>query len=369
VSIMSSSDRLEGGSTTSLAGEYYRLLRVYWDDQEEEALFGVAELAKRMVSLGLGPEVLVDVHTEAMAKVFSLREYELTIARLDGANRVLVNAMMACALSYYGLVSQLERQAQLLSRMNEDLQMATEAKDRFLASMSHELRTPLNSILGFTGVVLSGAAGGLTDEQSKQLHMVKVSGTRLLALINDILDLAKIESGKVTVHVAEVSVPDLVMPVMDQLRPLAEQKGLGFELRIPARAGVLCTDADDVRRVLTNLLVNAIKYTECGSVRLEVESRGDAVAFHVADTGVGIPSDALEYIFDEFRQMEGPTHAETNRTGLGLAICRQLALLLCARIEVCSEPGVGSTFTFTVPRSVSDADGGKRTGTLELPVS
>lgn len=367
---MASPDRLEGTATVRLAEEYYRLLQVYWDGQEEEALFSAAELAKRMVSLELGPEVLIDVHTEAMAKVFSgSREYELTIPRLDGANRVLMSAMMACALSYYGLVSQLERQAQLLSRMNKELQSATEAKDRFFATMSHELRTPLNSILGFTGVVLSEMPGRLNDEQRKQLRFVQVSGKHLLDLINNILDLAKIEAGKTTVHFADVSVAELVVPVMDELRPLAQKVGLRFDYFVPDDAGLLCTDADDVRRVLTNLVGNAIKYTERGSVRLDVESRRDAVAFHVSDTGAGIPPEALEYIFDEFRQLDGLARGPSKGTGLGLAICTRLARLLCARVSVCSEPGAGSTFTFTVPRSVRKADGGTRTGAFELPVS
>jgi PAS domain S-box-containing protein len=234
---------------------------------------------------------------------------------------------------------------------NEELAAATTAKSEFLANMSHELRTPLNSIIGFTGVMLQGLTGDLTEEQRSQLTMVRRSGERLLALISDILDLSRIEAGRAVVTPSDVDLAELVASAVATIQPLSDEHDLLLEVSpVPADLR-LHTDEQKAHQVLVNLLANAVKFTDHGSVSLEVSTPSDStVAFKVSDTGVGIAPEDLTEVFGEFVQIPRQG-AKPEGTGLGLAISCRLASMLGGSLTASSVVGEGSTFTLVLPRA------------------
>lgn len=232
----------------------------------------------------------------------------------------------------------------------ERLRTASEAKTRFLANMSHDLRTPLHSIIGFSGVLLSGAAGPLTEEQTTQLTMVQAAGRHLLTLVNDTLDLARIESGRLSVSVADFDVRPVLQGLGGGARIVAAEKGLGFKLEMPADPVLLRTDEVRLRQVLDNLMSNALKYTERGEVTVKL-ARGPegGVRFVVADTGCGMAPDEVETAFRPFVQLGAPEKGRPSGAGLGLAIVRAVSEALGGSIDVDTAPERGSTFTFDLP--------------------
>ena len=239
-----------------------------------------------------------------------------------------------------------------LADARDRAEAADRVKSAFLASMSHELRTPLNSIIGFTGIVLEGMAGPLTQEQTRQLGMVRDSGRHLLDLINDVLDTSKIEANQLTVHLEAFDLRASVEQVIASMSPVAEKKGLGLLVTLPASLSPLVSDERRVRQVILNLVNNAIKFTEHGDISVTVAvSTGEAplVRIRVADTGVGIGQENLAILFQPFRQIDSGLTRHVEGTGLGLAICRQLSGLLGGTVEVQSQLGVGSVFTVTLP--------------------
>ena len=242
-----------------------------------------------------------------------------------------------------------------LASTNAELQEATEAKSAFLASMSHELRTPLNSIIGFSGVLSQGLAGPLSDEQSMQIGMINKSGRHLLRLIEDILDLAKIEAGRTEIANEPTDIAPLVHEVIDAVRPLAQEKGLDLENEIGELDVRVSTDPMKVKQILFNLLGNALKFTAKGSVRVSVRSvLGGGCAIDVSDTGSGIAAQDMRRIFEAYIQVQSPRAEKPKGTGLGLHLSQEYARLLGADITVTSELGVGSTFTLTLPPESPD---------------
>jgi signal transduction histidine kinase len=246
-----------------------------------------------------------------------------------------------------------ERTAQL-SLANERLAQADMAKSQFLANMSHELRTPLNSIIGFTGILLQGIAGDLADEQRKQLEMVYRSGKSLLSLVNDVLDLSRIEAGRVRMEPEEFDVVESVSAVVASMRPLVEQKGLTLDAVLPKAALRVLADRGKVQQVLTNLLSNAVKFTESGSVSVALAAMpaGRRFKISVTDTGPGIPSEELEHVFEEFYQAPRPQGDKSQGSGLGLTITKQLVHMMGGEVLVRSEVGVGSRFEVVLPLRV-----------------
>ncbi|MHB1340649.1 MAG: PAS domain S-box protein [Coriobacteriia bacterium] len=235
-----------------------------------------------------------------------------------------------------------------LARLNRALEMASGAKSDFLANMSHELRTPLNSIIGFTDILLQGLAGELAPEQRKQISMVNESGKHLLSLINDVLDLSKIEAGRVEPSVEPFDLCEEVTRLVDTLRPQAQNKGLALRVSVPETC-VFESDCRMVRQIVLNLLSNAVKFTDTGTVSIAVRRLDRRIEVDVRDTGPGIAPDDRRRIFDSFTQASADGGRRPDGTGLGLAISNRLAKLLGGKISVVSTVGDGSTFTLVLP--------------------
>ena len=247
------------------------------------------------------------------------------------------------------LSEQLKEKAKELEIQKEKAEESTKLKSQFLASMSHELRTPMNSILGLTELILDKAQ--LDDKNRERLEVVFKSGKRLMNLINDILDLSKIEAGKIEIREEEILLEELIEDVSSTIQPLINEKGLRFTINRKCDTRlIITTDKGRVSQVLINLLGNAVKFTDKGNIELSVAITEDNfLVFSVSDTGIGIPEDAQKIIFEEFRQVDGSTTRRYSGTGLGLAISKKIIDLLGGKIWVKSIVGKGSIFSFTIP--------------------
>ncbi|HEY7265063.1 MAG TPA: ATP-binding protein [Trebonia sp.] len=235
-----------------------------------------------------------------------------------------------------------------LDEKSEELRMASQSKDRFWANISHELRTPLNSIFGLTRL-LAEPDGGLDPEQLYQVELIRNSTRTLLALVNDLLDVAKAESGQFVIEPAEVSLPTLLATLRGLVRPMAEGKPVDVVVSADGAPDTVLTDEMALTAILRNLLSNAIKYTDSGEVRLTVHSLGDRLEIRVSDTGTGIPAGQLERVFEEFYQVPG---SRRGGTGLGLPYARRLAGLLDGQLTLSSEAGRGTTAVLTLPHGI-----------------
>lgn len=281
---------------------------------------------------------------------------------------------ITCALFLAGMMEERRRTEKQIQQLHEDLQrhaaelelrvdkrtaelavardraeVADRLKSAFLATMSHELRTPLNSIIGFTGIILQGLAGPLNPEQDKQLEMVSRSARHLLSLINDVLDISKIEAGQLNVACTPFDLRASIEKATSSVKPLAEKKGLALHVKLAPEIGAWVGDGRRVEQILINLLNNAIKFTQHGHVTLTAVIAADALRISVTDTGIGIKPDDFQKIFLPFRQIDTGLARNYEGTGLGLAICRRLTEMLGGEICAESEWGKGSTFTLVLP--------------------
>jgi len=242
-----------------------------------------------------------------------------------------------------------------LARARDQAQEADRLKSAFLASMSHELRTPLNSIIGFTGILLQGLAGPVNDEQSKQLKMVRDSSHHLLQLINEVLDISKIEAGQLTLDPSWFEIGQAIDQAVKLVRPLADRKGLPIRVDMDPAVGQLFHDRRRVEQVLINLVNNAVKFTEAGEISIRCERQSGEAVIRVRDTGIGIKPEDMGILFETFRQIETGLTRRYEGTGLGLSISRRLVELMGGRIWAESDgPGKGSVFSFTLPRKERD---------------
>ncbi|MGH6979389.1 MAG: ATP-binding protein, partial [Brevundimonas sp.] len=272
--------------------------------------------------------------------------------------------------------SQLEEQAQMLEGQRDELERtgadltlkaqeleaASQYKSDFLANMSHELRTPLNSLLILSKLLGDNSDGTLSEEQVRYARTIQSSGDDLLTLINDILDLSKIEAGHIQVRPEAVSVQRLVHDLHQLFQPVADERGLTFAIEVVKPApDVVETDRQRLEQILKNLLSNAFKFTEQGSVTLRIAPDGEGLAFSVKDTGIGISRDQQNSIFEAFQQADGTISRKYGGTGLGLSISRELARLLGGAIKLESKLGKGSTFTLSTPLAYDSADVSPRT--------
>jgi PAS domain S-box-containing protein len=236
-----------------------------------------------------------------------------------------------------------------LAVARDHAEAADRLKSAFLATMSHELRTPLNSIIGFTGTVLQGLAGPLNDEQMKQLGMVQSSARHLLTLINEVLDISKIEAGQLEITCGSFSLPQAIQKAVFTVLPLAQSKGISVSTAISPEVGTIHGDQRRTEQILLNLLVNAVKFTEQGEVAVRCWREGGWLVTSVRDTGIGIDPQHIQSIFQPFRQVDTGLARKHEGTGLGLSICKRLVDRLGGSILVESLPGRGSTFTIKLP--------------------
>ncbi|MET0985320.1 MAG: ATP-binding protein [Steroidobacteraceae bacterium] len=313
----------------------------------------LARILERLSGSGqLGP--LAAMHEQNNELLQSLEELKRRQEETDQLARELGDTNRGVVALY----AELEERA-------EQLKQASELKSRFLSNMSHEFRTPLNSILALCRILLDRIDGDLTEEQARQIGYIRKSADSLLELVNDLLDLAKVEAGKLEVKPVEFTVGDLFGGLRGALKPLSSNAPIELVFSPGSRTLRLYTDEAKVAQVLRNFISNALKFTERGTVRVSAafDEAQDEVRFEVRDTGIGIAPADQERIFEEFTQIEGQLQRKHRGTGLGLPLSRKLAELLGGSVEVHSELGQGSTFTLVIPASL----GGRRA--LEEAVS
>jgi signal transduction histidine kinase len=305
--------------------------------------------------------MLLALETIVLRRVTKLRQ-EVTLIQSSAqqTGRVTVasnDEVTALSRDINGMLDRLSESENRLKVQNEELahayeqaQESTRLKSQFLSTMSHELRTPLNAITGYAGIMLAGVSGELDAEGSRMVSRIYESSEHLLTLVNDILDLAKIEAGRMEVIDGEYSIRALVQSTVSQLSVLAEQKQVRFETHVDEDVPeVLIGDYDRILQIVINLLSNAFKFTEEGSVSLLVSRTQDRLKIQVRDTGIGVPPHALNTIFEEFRQVDGTSKRAYGGTGLGLAIVSKLTQSMGGKITVESTVNQGSTFTVSLP--------------------
>ncbi len=296
-----------------------------------------AELAQQKPQ-GLLDELQVQ-NQELLRTLQELRDRQAELAELhnrelDETNRGVV-----------ALYSELDENA-------KDLRRISDLKTRFLSNMSHEFRSPLNTILSMSGFLLNGSSGALSAEQEKEVGFIRKAAEGLSALVNDLLDLAKVEAGKAVIRTESFEVADLFEGLRGTTRPLVVPGAVDLVIEEPAGIPTLHTDEGKLTQILRNFLSNAAKFTERGEIRLSARmGPGDTVLFAVADTGIGIAPADQRRVFEEFSQVDGPVQRRVKGTGLGLPLSRKLAELLGGGVSVRSEPGVGSAFLAAIPRT------------------
>ena len=304
-------------------------------------------------------EVTTAIAAVCAVALWSMPRDSFALLPLFAATLVFTGLVLSVALSQLDramleLESRVRRRTAELEEAKLAAERANEAKSQFLANMSHELRTPLNSLLILARLLADNPGGRLDAKQVKFAQTIHASGLDLLTLMNDLLDLAKIESGAVSaLNIAPAAFSDLRDELERTFRQVAQDKGLDFSITLdPALPPILRTDAARLKQVLKNLLANAFKFTARGSVALLIAPHGPGqVAFAVSDTGIGIAPDKQELIFEAFRQADGSTSRLYGGTGLGLSISRELTRLLGGRLTLRSRPGEGSTFSLVLPLS------------------
>jgi signal transduction histidine kinase len=243
------------------------------------------------------------------------------------------------------------QQNELLRRQAIELEQASALKSQFLANMSHEFRTPLNAMLGYTSMLLQGVAGSLDAPVKRQLSRIESNGRHLLTIINEILDISRIEAGRMPLQLSKFKIPDLVAEVRAELEPIILRTKLNVTVDLAKDLRPIMSDRQKVKQILLNLLSNALKFTHQGGVTISIHRDASARVVHlsVRDTGIGIAPADQDRIFEDFRQLDNSPTRAYGGTGLGLSICRRLAQMLEGSITVESQVGKGSTFTLTLP--------------------
>ena len=291
------------------------------------------------------------LHIGAVGSVtYAAIRYHASLLDAEKAEQVSLNERLSLT------AGELSQALARLEETNVALAEAGRQKSRFLASMSHELRTPLNAIIGYSELLEEEAAELGKPSFTQDLEKIHVSGRHLLGLIDNVLDLSKIEAGRIQVFTEQLDVTALITDLVAVAGPLMKKKDNRLVVEGDGNLGTLNTDATKVRQVLLNLLSNSAKFTERGTVTLAATADGATVTFSVQDTGIGMTPEQVGRLFEEFSQADAATYRHFGGTGLGLALSRQLARILGGDISVHSTLGAGSTFTFTVPREMPTAE-------------
>jgi signal transduction histidine kinase/CheY-like chemotaxis protein len=314
-----------------------------------QALGRVAEALSRQA-----PETpLQEIRWQNQELLRAMDELRSSQAKLHDANQALEATNRELDETNRGVVAlytELEEKA-------ADLRRANEVKSRFLSYLSHEFRTPINSILGLSRLLRERADGDLTPEQEKQVGFIQRAAQDVLDMANDLLDLGKVEAGKLDVRPKAFEVADLFTGLRGLMRPLLTNPAVELVIEDPWGIRPLVSDDGKLSQILRNLVSNALKFTEQGMVRVTAEPRGDEmVRFAVSDTGIGIPQDSIGKLFDEYSQIDSPLQRKLNGTGLGLSLVKKFAELLGGMVEVQSEAGKGSTFSVLIPRVYREAE-------------
>jgi len=334
-----------GWSPHALHGEPFEVLLALEDRAGRRARFA-AYLAQEAPRLGTINGLLLTETATAVRLSGDSFPIEFTMSEypaLDGGRRFAV-----------AITDLTERQHAEHARQSERI---AEARANFLRTMSHELRTPLNSVLGFAQVLDQELSGPLNPAQREQVHDILDAGNHLLSLINDVLDLSRIDAGRWVVTLREFNPLELVFEVMSQLRPLADARGLKVRVDTGGAPATFVADVRAVRQILTNLVANAIKFTPSGWIEIRVSTSAEGLVVAVEDSGVGIAAEHQQHLFEEFVQLD--TAYQSGGSGLGLAIAQRLVALHGGRIDVISASGQGSTFTVVLPQGLTpDSDAG-----------
>jgi len=349
---------------SALRKRYQEALNDFFHKDEEKALYEVSNLGKELVLEKLGPDVLLEIHSLCLKRIVEKLD-PVTISRMVvNANEVLLNGIMAYAMNYYSFMElienekqklevvrgELQQKAAKLEEANEKLHEMDRLKSLFIATMSHELRTPLNSIIGFSRILMDEWAGPLSGEQKENLGIILTSGKHLLGLINDIIDISKIEAGKIERKLEKFDVADVIGEGVVALANEAHRKNL--ELRVEAEHITMHTDRKRLLQSILNLLSNAVKFTEEGSVTISARRAGlRVVELAIADTGIGIPRQYHASLFTPFFSIESPLRSKSQGAGLGLYLTKRLITnILEGELQFESQPGKGSVFTLRIPR-------------------
>jgi PAS domain S-box-containing protein len=302
----------------------------------------VEALAAKMLSdIGELTAIVTILHdrTEAIERNQLYEQLKLASEELEG--------------KVHEATGELANQNELLRRQALELEQASAAKSQFLANVSHELRTPLNAILGYAAMTLQGVSGELSAPQRRSLSRIDANARHLLTLINEILDITRIEAGRMPIQIVAFNLPELVREVTTELEPIIAKSGLQIICKLPSDLPTLRTDRQKVKQILVNLLSNALKFTPKGSITIKASVPAkQAVAITVIDTGIGIPKGDQVKIFEDFRQVDQTPRRAYGGTGLGLSICRRLTTMLRGTLKVESKLGRGSVFTLTLPANL-----------------
>jgi len=347
---------------TGLPGRVWSSKRPEWTpdvSSEPETVFLRAQIALESgLKAGFGVPIIANGQVLAVLVFFMFepREEDKRLVELVSAVAMQLGSVIhrkrveqALQKAHDELEARVVERTRELAQANIRLQEMDRLKSEFLATMSHELRTPLNSIIGFTGIILKGITGKITKEQKKQLSMVYGSAKHLLNLINDILDLSRIESGKMETLEESFKVEEVISEVTQTLSPMISQKPLKLIKEIPDEIPEIYSDRKKVFQIILNLANNAVKFTDKGEIKIECNIENENLRVSVSDTGIGIKKENMDYLFEAFRQIDGTAQRRYEGAGLGLHLCKKLVAVLDGKIWAESEYGKGSRFTFILP--------------------